>query len=316
MGRSIYCSKCKREKEEAVRNESYCKECKSERQRLARVNKNIKLGKHATKPIRKAYCSDCIMKNGLGEDIRGRCTECHRMAQAERVKTDRLAKGLPAESLRSTVLCVKCNEPKVNGRCMPCNNKAKTAKRAEKRRLVREAKGLRPWGSGRQLTCYICNAVKENKEAAYCNNCSREQSKKRWKEIIAPKINQKPITLICECGKEKKSTQKQYCNDCLITRKNERNRLSSQRRRMREKENIFVFNREYLSEEEKTRRKAARDYHNLMIKKGLVKRQNCEICSSDINVEAHHDDYSRPLEVRWLCRIHHDEYHINERNKD
>lgn len=37
---------------------------------------------------------------------------------------------------------------------------------------------------------------------------------------------------------------------------------------------------------------------------GIVKREPCEICGISI-VEAHHDDYSKHLEVRWLCRKHH-----------
>nr|DAD85891.1 MAG TPA: hypothetical protein [Siphoviridae sp. ctGdK3] len=27
------------------------------------------------------------------------------------------------------------------------------------------------------------------------------------------------------------------------------------------------------------------------------------------NLEAHHDDYSKPLQVRWLCRRHHKQLH-------
>jgi hypothetical protein len=35
----------------------------------------------------------------------------------------------------------------------------------------------------------------------------------------------------------------------------------------------------------------------------------CEICGSLDRVEAHHDDYSRPLDIRWLCFAHHREVH-------
>jgi len=34
----------------------------------------------------------------------------------------------------------------------------------------------------------------------------------------------------------------------------------------------------------------------------------CEICGSE-KVVAHHDDYSKPLNVRWLCQAHHKQWH-------
>ena len=42
---------------------------------------------------------------------------------------------------------------------------------------------------------------------------------------------------------------------------------------------------------------------------GKLARQPCEICGT-LSVEAHHDDYSNPLEVRWLCPKHHTEHHM------
>jgi ribosomal protein S27AE len=36
------------------------------------------------------------------------------------------------------------------------------------------------------------------------------------------------------------------------------------------------------------------------IRSGRLKKQPCERCGNS-RVHAHHDDYSRPLEVRWLC---------------
>jgi len=42
--------------------------------------------------------------------------------------------------------------------------------------------------------------------------------------------------------------------------------------------------------------------------RGTMERQPCEICGES-NSDAHHDDYSKPLNVRWLCRQHHKEVH-------
>ena len=38
----------------------------------------------------------------------------------------------------------------------------------------------------------------------------------------------------------------------------------------------------------------------------------CEVCSKT-PVAAHHDDYTKPLEVRWLCKQCHADHHIKER---
>lgn len=44
------------------------------------------------------------------------------------------------------------------------------------------------------------------------------------------------------------------------------------------------------------------------IRDGRLVRQPCEVCGNP-RTDAHHDDYSRPLDVRWLCRKHHGEQH-------
>jgi ribosomal protein S27AE len=44
------------------------------------------------------------------------------------------------------------------------------------------------------------------------------------------------------------------------------------------------------------------------VKAGKIEKQPCEVCGSTV-VEAHHEDYDKPLEVRWLCRAHHVEVH-------
>ena len=44
------------------------------------------------------------------------------------------------------------------------------------------------------------------------------------------------------------------------------------------------------------------------IRDGRLTRQPCEVCG-EAKAQAHHCDYSRPLDVRWLCTAHHAEWH-------
>jgi hypothetical protein len=45
------------------------------------------------------------------------------------------------------------------------------------------------------------------------------------------------------------------------------------------------------------------------ISRGELVRQPCEFCASNRHVEAHHDDYARPLAIRWLCVSCHAAHH-------
>lgn len=47
---------------------------------------------------------------------------------------------------------------------------------------------------------------------------------------------------------------------------------------------------------------------NEAIRSGQVTRQPCEVCGAE-NTHGHHDDYTQPLTVRWLCPTHHKRAH-------
>ena len=72
-----------------------------------------------------------------------------------------------------------------------------------------------------------------------------------------------------------------------------------------------------LSEEQESRQRI----NQLVLKaisKGVLIPEPCEVCGifgkdekGKRMVHAHHDNYNKPLEVRWLCQKHHMEWHKN-----
>jgi hypothetical protein len=59
------------------------------------------------------------------------------------------------------------------------------------------------------------------------------------------------------------------------------------------------------------RRAAHQIISNAVYRKKIIKPDNCSICNSTIKIEAHHDDYTKPLLIRWLCEKCHKEWHRN-----
>lgn len=43
--------------------------------------------------------------------------------------------------------------------------------------------------------------------------------------------------------------------------------------------------------------------------RGALVPQPCEVCGSTKRIDAHHEDYAKPLDVRWLCHRHHAQRH-------
>ena len=49
---------------------------------------------------------------------------------------------------------------------------------------------------------------------------------------------------------------------------------------------------------------------NHALERGKIERKPCEVCGSE-QTDAHHYDYNKPLDVMWLCRKHHAEWHMH-----
>lgn len=50
------------------------------------------------------------------------------------------------------------------------------------------------------------------------------------------------------------------------------------------------------------------------IASGKLLKQSCSLCGSSSNLVAHHEDYSRPLDIVWFCQRHHVRYHLGLSN--
>lgn len=99
----------------------------------------------------------------------------------------------------------------------------------------------------------------------------------------------KPKCKCSKCGHELESNRKgkqRYCRSCHA-------------------ENMRLTRPKHSELTELQRMRAnARSYLHVYIKRGKIKKQPCLFCGNT-EVEAHHHDYSKPLEVTWLCKDHH-----------
>jgi len=104
-----------------------------------------------------------------------------------------------------------------------------------------------------------------------------------------------------------------YCKPCknLINRKSDKKTGNNKRWIMENYERSRGYERGLEKDPRKSR---ARRTAQRAVKNGHLRRMPCLICD-DPNSHAHHEDYSKPLDVVWLCTIHHVERHVELRDK-
>jgi hypothetical protein len=79
---------------------------------------------------------------------------------------------------------------------------------------------------------------------------------------------------------------------------------NQKRPEVREHERLLsVEKRNKFPEKESSRNKL-----RYAVKIGKIERLPCEVCGKE-KAQAHHEDYSKPLEVKWLCDLHHKQIH-------
>lgn len=85
---------------------------------------------------------------------------------------------------------------------------------------------------------------------------------------------------------------------------------------LRNRERMDFFRREAVKRNQafNPEKMIARNMVNNWVRHGkIVKPKNCEKCGRVRYVQAHHEDYSQPLKVKWLCKECH--YLIHRKQK-
>lgn len=111
---------------------------------------------------------------------------------------------------------------------------------------------------------------------------------------------------------------RRVCKDCERLQYRERRIAAPEvfRRRdakyyVKHRAKIAAKRRKYYAKFGQRQRARARAAYALLV--GTISRKLCEVCKSK-KADAHHDDYSKPLVVRWLCRRHHMRHHAETNN--
>lgn len=109
---------------------------------------------------------------------------------------------------------------------------------------------------------------------------------------------------------------KTICKSCHAERERNRRKLPSGRDAYREAcRRYYENNREAFIERRKSIKHLVRQSVIKAIGEGILVRPNrCSECTSVAFCEGHHDDYSKPLDVRWLCISCHQNHHKKARS--
>jgi hypothetical protein len=137
-----------------------------------------------------------------------------------------------------------------------------------------------------------CGSCAKCKKRTYMRRW-REQHPERWKEIVAASYQRHAA--------KRRAHQIEY------------RKANLEARRAADRESNKKRGRPYAAPEKIKAQNAA----NYAISRGKLTPQSCEGCGTEAfkthdgrrGVHAHHDDYSKPLDVRWLCYSCHADHH-------
>lgn len=142
----------------------------------------------------------------------------------------------------------------------------------------------------REVTCVICGKpfLTRHSQGRYCSSyCRRLGWREQWRKYNRRNKEKRKEISHNHYVRNKENRTKQIEK----YRKTERGKLATKQNSINQR---AKFPEKYIARHEVYKALA----------KGILVKQPCETCG-ELKAEAHHEDYSKPLEVMWLCDRHH-----------
>ena len=154
----------------------------------------------------------------------------------------------------------------------------------------------------RTVTCAICGAAfqTQHSQGKFCSpSCTREGARKCWRDYTARNLSarREGCRKIYEKHADSVIARTQAYHHTAAGKA--ASKVSDKHQRAKFPEKI-----------------QARQTLGIAVRQGLVTKKPCERCGAK-NTHGHHPDYSKPLEVIWLCpRCHSAEHKALRARKD
>jgi len=182
------------------------------------------------------------------------------------------------------------------------------------------------------------DAQKVDGLSSYCKEClkkrsnyQRQRNKEQYKKYFA-EYREKNRDLLRERSKidyyvnwekRRRLANENYYKrrELIAVQRAQKRRLSGEREKNRIRQKLWrQENRSkyalQITEWKKSNPEKAASHSLILwaIKTGLIKRDSeCKQCGKNCKTEGHHENYSKPLEVTWLCKLCHAKKHTTYR---
>lgn len=146
-------------------------------------------------------------------------------------------------------------------------------------------------------------------------NCKKCRKQLAFDFFYPSKVTKDSFGIYCkpcssQAAKEYRQKNKEKLKAYESSRKDDPERKLANKK-YQQREDVKIRYRKKRLDWKKTnnKKKLAHDAVSFALETGKLKRIPCEVCG-EIKVDAHHVDYTKRLEVMWLCRRHHIQWHM------